>query len=156
MYAPQSPFPSSFLIVTPQKKKKRNQNQTHCLLTPQYRFIHNIPLINNSCTLYHVPLNSPYETAAIHNATLLISLETNLDPRFILAIILQESSGCVRVPTSYYSVRNPGLMQDHNGPATCNEDAAPVVPCGEEVVEEMIREGSAGTTDKEGKEGMGL
>ncbi|KAI4254434.1 MAG: hypothetical protein LQ352_003105 [Teloschistes flavicans] len=119
-------------------------------------FTHNIHLIKNSCTIYHVPLNTPLEIQAIHNATLLIGIETNLDPRFILAIILQESSGCVRVPTSYYSVRNPGLMQDHNGPATCNEDAAPVYPCPYTAIEEMIREGSAGTTDAMGRPQMGL
>lgn len=57
---------------------------------------------------------------------------------------MQESGGCVRAPTSYYSVRNPGLMQSHNGPATCNEDATPRTPCPYGVVEEMIREGTAG------------
>ncbi|KAI4194160.1 MAG: hypothetical protein LQ350_007927 [Teloschistes chrysophthalmus] len=119
-------------------------------------FTKNLALIKNSCTIYHVPLNTPLETQAIHNATLLIAIETNLDPRFILAVILQESSGCVRVPTSYYAVRNPGLMQDHDGPATCNEDAAPVYPCPYTAIEEMIREGSAGTTDAMGTPQMGL
>ncbi|KAL9583630.1 MAG: hypothetical protein Q9212_002595 [Teloschistes hypoglaucus] len=119
-------------------------------------FTINLPLIKNSCTIYHVPLNTPLETQAIHNATRLIAIETNLDPRFILAVILQESSGCVRVPTSYYAVRNPGLMQDHDGPATCNEDAAPVYPCPYTAIEEMIREGSAGTTDAMGTPQMGL
>ncbi|KAL9587972.1 MAG: hypothetical protein Q9203_003210 [Teloschistes exilis] len=119
-------------------------------------FKNNLPLIKNSCTIYHVPLNTPLEIQAIHNATLLVAIETNLDPRFILAVILQESSGCVRVPTSYYSVRNPGLMQDHDGPATCNEDAAPVYPCPYTAIEEMIREGSAGTTDAMGTPQMGL
>ncbi|KAL8867640.1 MAG: hypothetical protein Q9174_005527, partial [Haloplaca sp. 1 TL-2023] len=98
-------------------------------MTYEAMFTHNTPLLLHSCTQYHVPLNSAPELAAIHNSTLLISLETHLDPRFILAIILQESNGCVRVPTSYGAVRNPGLMQDHNGPATCNEDATPLTPC---------------------------
>ncbi|KAL8713157.1 MAG: hypothetical protein Q9220_002678 [cf. Caloplaca sp. 1 TL-2023] len=121
---------------------------------PPDRFSHNIPLISRSCTFFHVPLNTPPETEAIHNATLLIALETNTDPRFILAIILQESNGCVRVPTTYYSTRNPGLMQSHNGPATCNEGpAGPVYPCPYVTIEEMIREGTAGTSYDTG---MGL
>lgn len=44
-------------------------------------------------------------------------------------------------------------MQSHNGPATCNEDASPIYPCPYATIEEMIREGTAGTF--EGR-GMGL
>lgn len=44
-------------------------------------------------------------------------------------------------------------MQSHNGPATCNEDATPVVPCPYVTIEEMIREGTAGTSYDTG---MGL
>ncbi|KAL8780152.1 MAG: hypothetical protein Q9213_006607 [Squamulea squamosa] len=116
-------------------------------------FTTNIPLIIGSCKLYSVTPDSLPEIVSIHHATLTISVATNTDPRFILAVILQESSGCVRVPTSFYSLRNPGLMQSHNGPATCNEDASPIYPCPYERIEEMIREGTAGTF--EGK-GMGL
>ncbi|KAL8716518.1 MAG: hypothetical protein Q9225_006166, partial [Loekoesia sp. 1 TL-2023] len=116
-------------------------------------FTSNLPLLSHSCTIYHVSSNTQHETTSIHNATLIIALETNTDPRFILAIILQESGGCVRVPTSYYAVRNPGLMQSHNGPATCNEDATPVTPCPYATIEEMIREGTAGTSSDTG---MGL
>ncbi|KAL8650109.1 MAG: hypothetical protein Q9210_004020 [Variospora velana] len=109
-------------------------------------FAANIPLISDSCTIYRVALNTRDEIAGLHNATLSISAETNTDARFILAVIMQESNGCVRVPTSYYSVRNPGLMQSHNGPATCNEDATPAYPCPYMTIEEMIREGTAGTS----------
>ncbi|KAL8803983.1 MAG: hypothetical protein Q9182_002855 [Xanthomendoza sp. 2 TL-2023] len=113
----------------------------------------NIPLIINSCKIWHVTPNTLDEILAIHNATLTISTATNTDPRFILAVILQESGGCVRVPTSFYSLRNPGLMQSHNGPATCNEDADPIYPCPYATIEEMIREGTAGTFEGQG---MGL
>ncbi|KAI4236944.1 MAG: hypothetical protein L6R40_005996 [Gallowayella cf. fulva] len=116
-------------------------------------FTTNIPLILHSCKIWHVAPNTLPEIHSIHTATLTISHATNTDARFILAIILQESNGCVRVPTSFYSLRNPGLMQSHNGPATCNEDASPVYPCPYETIEEMIREGTAGTF--EGR-GMGL
>ncbi|CAO1598755.1 hypothetical protein XANCAGTX0491_002515 [Xanthoria calcicola] len=118
-------------------------------------FATNIPLILHSCTLYHVAPNTLPETLALHTAILTIAAATTTDPRFILAIILQESNGCVRVPTSFSpnTVRNPGLMQSHNGPATCNEDASPLYPCPAATIEEMIREGTAGTF--EGR-GMGL
>ncbi|KAL8727742.1 MAG: hypothetical protein Q9166_005855 [cf. Caloplaca sp. 2 TL-2023] len=115
-----------------------------------HRFSINIPLIIKSCTIWHVTPNTLDETMAIWKATLIISHATNTDARFILAIILQESGGCVRVPTSFYSLRNPGLMQSHNGPATCNEDASPIYPCPYETIEEMIREGTAGTFEGEG------
>ncbi|KAL8899179.1 MAG: hypothetical protein Q9207_006334, partial [Kuettlingeria erythrocarpa] len=116
-------------------------------------FTTNLPIFNHSCANWNVSPNSPAEISSIHNATLRISNETNTDSRFILAVILQESGGCVRVPTSFYSSRNPGLMQSHNGPATCNEDATPVVPCPYVTIEEMIREGTAGTSYDTG---MGL
>ncbi|KAL8992399.1 MAG: hypothetical protein Q9169_007132 [Polycauliona sp. 2 TL-2023] len=120
---------------------------------PRNRFNTNIPLILLSCNQYHVTPNTLPEIASLRTAILTISSQTRTSARFILAIILQESNGCVRVPTSFYSLRNPGLMQSHNGPATCNEDASPIYPCPYATIEEMIREGTAGTF--EGK-GMGL
>ncbi|KAL8968077.1 MAG: hypothetical protein Q9197_005070 [Variospora fuerteventurae] len=108
-------------------------------------FTANIALISNSCAIYRAAPNNPDEIAGLHNATLSVSAETNIDARFILAVIMQESNGCVRVPTSFYSVRNPGLMQSHNGPATCNENGTPAYPCPYITIEEMIREGTAGT-----------
>ncbi|KAL8748497.1 MAG: hypothetical protein Q9184_007260, partial [Pyrenodesmia sp. 2 TL-2023] len=116
-------------------------------------FTANLPIFTRSCAIWDVSPNTPTEISSIHNATLRISNETNTDSRFILAVILQESGGCVRVPTSFYSSRNPGLMQSHNGPATCNEDATPVFPCPYVTIEEMIREGTAGTSYDTG---MGL
>lgn len=35
---------------------------------------------------------------------------------------MQESGGCVRAPTTNWGVRNPGLMQDHNGVGTRNDN----------------------------------
>ncbi|KAL8889609.1 MAG: hypothetical protein Q9215_003117, partial [Flavoplaca cf. flavocitrina] len=109
---------------------KRRPNFLPANLPPHsHRFTTNIPLIISSCRLFHVTPNTLDEILSIHRAILTISAATNTDARFILAIILQESNGCVRVPTSFYSLRNPGLMQSHNGPATCNEDATPIYPC---------------------------
>lgn len=65
---------------------------------------------------------------------------------------MQESGGCVRAPTSTNGVRNPGLMQCHNGDGTCNSDInhQVQVPCPAGVVTQMVREGTAGTNSGDG------
>jgi len=90
------------------------------------------------------------EVGAIWDAIQQVSKETLIDHRFILAVIMQESSGCVRAPTSNYGVRNPGLMQDHNGWFTCNDGGSIMTPCPDDFITGMIREGSAGTDDGDG------
>jgi hypothetical protein len=95
------------------------------------------------------------EVGAIYDGIQQVAAETNVDHRFILATIIQESGGCVRVsylsrqyqtlggnltrnqvPTTNYGVRNPGLMQCHNGDGTCNSDYTGQVqsPCPSGVV----------------------
>ncbi|MCJ1342370.1 hypothetical protein MMC31_000552 [Peltigera leucophlebia] len=92
------------------------------------------------------------EIGAIYDSIQEVALETKVDHRFILAVIMQESGGCVRVPTSNFGVRNPGLMQCHNGDGTCNSDITGQVqnPCPTGAITQMIREGSAGTSDGDG------
>ena len=85
--------------------------------------------LSTSCAQYNQTNNSPQEIQDIKNAIQDVSNKTNVDNRFILAIIMQESKGCVRVPTTSLEVSNPGLMQDHGGSASCNEAAAPQNPC---------------------------
>jgi hypothetical protein len=63
--------------------------------------------------------------------------------------MMQESNGCVRAPTTNYGVRNPGLMQSHNGAGTCN-DASVVNPCPASEVAQMITDGTAGTSSGDG------
>jgi hypothetical protein len=78
----------------------------------------------NSCSNnnWGVSNNSPEETDQLFHSIDAISKATLLDRRFILAILLQETKGCVRVHTTFSAdgVRNPGLMQSHNGKFTCN------------------------------------
>ncbi|KAL6867174.1 glycoside hydrolase [Trichoderma novae-zelandiae] len=59
------------------------------------------------------------EVGAIWDGIQQPAAATGVDHRVILAIIMQESHGCVRVHTTNGGVRNPSLMQDHNGSATC-------------------------------------
>lgn len=92
------------------------------------------------------------EIGAIYDSIQQVALETKVDHRFILAVMMQESGGCVRVPTSNFGVRNPGLMQCHDGDGTCNSDLTGQVqnPCPTGVITQMIREGSAGTNSGDG------
>lgn len=91
-----------------------------------------------------------FEVGAIYDSIQQIALETRIDHRFILAIVLQESGGCVRAPTTNGGVKNPGLMQDHNGAGTCNGDGRVLAPCPRNVIARMIRDGSAGTATGDG------
>lgn len=117
-----------------------------------YRFNNNKQIMFSSCNQYSQANDNGPEVGSIYNAIQQVAMETKVDHRFILAVILQESGGCVRVPTSNFGVRNPGLMQDHNGDATCNSDITGVVqnPCPQDVITRMVREGTAGTNDGDG------
>ena len=90
--------------------------------------------------------NSPQEISDIKKAIQQVSGEAQVGPRFMLAIVLQESKGCVRAPTTNNGVRNPGLMQSHNGSGSC----AGVNPCPWNSILQMIRDGTAGTSSGDG------
>ena len=108
-------------------------------------------IVNTSCSrIWWLPDNLEAEHDDLRSSIDTIAQETLLDHRFIFSVILQESGGCVRVPTSNYGVRNPGLMQSHNGNSTCNENGQVVYPCLLETIEGMIRDGASGTEDGDG------
>ena len=81
-------------------------------------------LKSDTCTtVFSVPPNSDVENGYFKNAIITASKDTGIDPRFILAVAMQESNGCVHVHSTVSndgSTRNPGLMQDHDGDHTCN------------------------------------
>jgi hypothetical protein len=99
--------------------------------------------ILNSCAQFGVTNPSGQEANQIHDYVLHLAQQTGVDPRFVLAIIMEESGGCVRVPTTNGVVRNPGLMQSHNGDGTCNSDISHLVsePCPESEILQMITDG---------------
>jgi len=101
----------------------------------------NLPTISISCAQYGVPENSDAETAAIKNGLIAASKKSGVDASYLLAIMMQESKGCVRVPTTNYGVRNPGLFQDFNGVASCN-DGTVINPCPDATIAQMIAEGA--------------
>jgi hypothetical protein len=105
-----------------------------------------------SCSQFGQADDSGPEVGEIWNAIESVAQSTGVDHRFILAVIMQESGGCVRVPTTNYGVRNPGLMQDHDGDGTCNSDITGQVqsPCPSSEIQQMIADGAGGTNDGDG------
>lgn len=60
----------------------------------------NLPLMANSCTnigAVDQANNHPNETATVSEMIRVIANSSNVDPRFIFVIMIQESNGCVRV-----------------------------------------------------------
>ncbi|KAI0435614.1 putative muramidase [Xylaria telfairii] len=107
----------------------------------------NLPLIQKSCGWNSWGAdNSADEISHIKDAIKQVSSETGVKSRFILLIMMQESKGCVRVPTTSNGVVNPGLLQSHNGSGSC----AGVNPCPKSQIVQMIRDGVAGTSSGDG------
>lgn len=102
--------------------------------------------MEDSCKQFRMGRNSKEEIDDLYNAIQAVAQATFVDHRFILAVVLQESGGCVRAPTSNYGVPNPGIMQDHNGTASCNSNGFVQDPCPKNVITQMILEGAGGTT----------
>lgn len=59
--------------------------------------------------------DSDEEVALMKKAVETVATESGVDVRAIPCIIVQESGGNVRVGSTENGVRNPGLMQSHNG-----------------------------------------
>lgn len=107
----------------------------------------NLPLIQKACSNNNFGIdNSDEETALIKTHLVDVAQEANVDSRVALAIMMQESKGCVRVPTTDNGVKNPGLFQTHNGIGSCDG----LNPCPEEQIVQMIRDGLLGTADGAG------
>ncbi|TQW01143.1 muramidase [Cordyceps javanica] len=103
--------------------------------------------------------NSPAETAELRASIRAVAAKSGLgggpgggdggggvDERFVLATVMQESNGCVRAPTTHNGVRNPGLMQSHDGDGDC----AAAEPCPAAEIALMIADGTLGTRSGDG------
>jgi hypothetical protein len=123
----------------------------------------NLDTIQNSCQAEGWgPNNSDAETQAIKDSIIGESKSSGIPkvgnfPRpfwrpahahcsqeFILAIVMQESKGCVRAPTTRWSHDNPGLMQSAQGTGTCNPNGNPISPCSSTEIRQMIHDGTNG------------
>lgn len=109
------------------------------------RWNRNVANMQISCDQWQVARNSPSELTKLRKAIARVSKEASLDPRFVLAIVIQESQGCVRVPTTFGSHANPGLMQSYNGNGSCNTGNRVKTPCPYSEIHRMIKDGTLGT-----------
>lgn len=112
----------------------------------------NRPIMGTTCdSVFQVENNSDEENTAIYNSIKDVSQSTGVDPRFILAIMMQESNGCVRVHTTSYSHDNPGLFQSNQGTGTCYpKNGSPTSPCPNDMIHQMVEDGVAGTSSGDG------
>jgi hypothetical protein len=122
----------------------------------------NMPNMEASCSQWGVADNTPEEIADLKDAIQVTAAKTGMDERFLFAIIMQESTGCVRVITTHYSMTNQGLMQSHGGTASCNTNSANLAlpgavsdghvkyPCPSDDIHQMIEDGVMGTATGDG------
>ncbi|KAL4962737.1 uncharacterized protein BDV14DRAFT_177861 [Aspergillus stella-maris] len=108
--------------------------------------------MRQSCDQWGVPNTTDDEINDISDSIQEVASESGVDPRFILAIVVQESNGCVRAPTTDNGVTNPGLMQSHNGQGSCNNGNVQT-PCPKATIKQMITDGTVGTSDGDGLKG---
>jgi len=111
----------------------------------------NMDYISISCAQFGQADNSDEESADVKSAIEDVASSSGIDQRFILAVVMQESKGCVRAPTTNYGVTNPGLMQSHDGTGSCNNGAVHD-PCPSDEITQMIKDGSTGTAAGDGLE----
>jgi len=84
-----------------------------------------IPAMAAACTNHGLAPDNTYEQIGqIWNAVQQVSLASLVDHRFVLATILQESTGCLATGATDNGVRNPGIMQSHAGGSFVGHAAA--------------------------------
>lgn len=117
----------------------------------------NAAIIAQGCWGAGEAQNSAAETADLKSAISSVAKDSGVDARYILATVMQESNGCVRVAGTYSpgdKIYNPGLMQDHSGANTCNDiRKTPAVisnPCPANTITGMIKDGTEGTSGGDG------
>lgn len=106
--------------------------------------------IKSSCT-NGIPQNSETENKNLKAAIQSEGKANGVDPRFILAVVLQESHGCVRVEHTRSPgdlIHNPGLMQSHAGTFDCEKFGAK--ECTNDKIVGMVHEGAVHTASKDG------
>uniref|UniRef100_A0A0B7KQ68 Transglycosylase SLT domain-containing protein n=1 Tax=Bionectria ochroleuca TaxID=29856 RepID=A0A0B7KQ68_BIOOC len=106
----------------------------------------NVAASPGACKWLGLVPNSDKENNALKAAIKQAGTDSDLDARFILVTVFQESAGCVRVKTSYSpneGRRNPGLLQGPDGPHTCNDEKKGIKlnPCPDAQIKGMITDG---------------
>ena len=109
----------------------------------------NTKLMKQACTnLGYSPDNTDQQNQMIKNGIDVVAKQSMVDPRFILAIIMQESHGCLAVPTTNNGISNPGLMQSHNGAKWVGASASPDEQ--QKSIIQQITDGVQGTNGQPG------
>ena len=110
----------------------------------------NVGLMKQSCKTFDSSLaqNSDEEIKEVRKSIEGMAVETKLDKTFIAAIMMQESNGCTRVPTTAETHSNPGLFQSHDGTGSCHD--RPSGPCPSEDILQMVKDGVGGTSQGDG------
>lgn len=103
-----------------------------------------LPYIGKECVGSGATPNTDEENQQVRDAILTVSAQAQIDPRFVLAVAMQESTGCVRVQSTANAVTNPGIMQTYMGKGTCNSGETVLSPCPESQIQLMIQEGVSG------------
>lgn len=107
----------------------------------------NLPTISSSCAQFKMEENGQEINGWIKNALQASAKKINADPSFLLAVMMQESKGCARAPTTNYGEENPGLFQSFNGKKTCSPADPHFTKCDQQTVEGMVDEGAGLNAD---------
>ncbi|KIW68520.1 hypothetical protein PV04_04460 [Phialophora macrospora] len=94
-----------------------------------------------------VPPNTDSESNDMKISILTVAADSYVDPRFVVAVVMQESNGCVRVQTTSDDNPNPGLLQSFKGKGTCNHNGTFDTPCPTAVINQMVIDGVAAPID---------
>lgn len=114
----------------------------------------NVATTLQSCSQFGMDNNSQEESDNIKKAIQEVSGASGVKAEFLLSIVMQESKGCVRAPTTNYGFDNPGLMQSFQGTHSCNPNGQGVVPCPYDMIKGMIEDGAGLNGDVGLKEGL--
>ena len=104
-------------------------------------------VMQSSCTQYSQNNDISTEVDDIKTAVTSTAASTGVDVRWIFATIMNESSGCVRVPTTPNAVPNTGLMQSFGGTSCFG-----INPCPTEKINQMVQDGAGGVNGNAGLE----
>ena len=107
----------------------------------------NLGVLQSSCTQFSQDNDISSEIEDIKAAVTSTAASTGVDIRWIFATIMNESSGCVRVPTTPNTVPNPGLMQSFGGTSCFG-----ISPCPTEKINQMVQDGAGGVNGSAGLE----
>ncbi|KAF2271497.1 uncharacterized protein EI97DRAFT_428155 [Westerdykella ornata] len=103
----------------------------------------NEPVMKTSCSQFGAENPVQSELDDMKAAIIQAAKDSGLDARYLLVVMMQESKGCPRAPTTNYGQNNPGLFQSFNGRGSCNPDNVnKQFPCPKATIDLMVREGA--------------